>query len=142
MSEPFWKTKPLNQFTESEWESICTHCGHCCQIKLQDDQTEDIYFTDIVCRYFDTEKCCCTEYDNRCTLVPTCLKLTPNNLDSIPWMPEVCAYRILKESGELPSWHPLITKAPLAESLSVKGKVISELLVDEEEWEDHIIEDE
>lgn len=138
---PFWKNKPLSEFSAAEWESICTHCGRCCQLKLEDEDSGEIYFTDIVCRYFNAQSGCCTEYANRCSLVPECLKLTPDNIDKIPWMPKRCAYRILNQTGNLPDWHPLITGRPLSPEHTVCGRVVSELLIKEEDFEDHIIEE-
>lgn len=141
-SNKFWQKKSLQDFTDNEWESICTNCGRCCQIKLQDEDSDEVYYTDIVCQYFNHETCRCNQYLNRCTLVPECVKLTPDNLDAISWMPRLCAYRILNETGDLPDWHPLKTQQPLAIEHSVKGRVISEIMVKEEDWEDHIIEEE
>lgn len=144
MSEPlkFWQKKSLKDFTPAEWESICTNCGRCCQIKLQDEESDEVYYTDVVCRYFNHTNCHCTEYTNRCTLVPECVKLTADNLDAISWMPQLCAYRILNETGDLPDWHPLNTNQPLADRYSMRNRVISEVMVKEEELEDHIIEEE
>lgn len=137
----FWKNKKLSEFTPQEWESICSGCGRCCQIKLEDEDSGEIYYTDVVCRYFDEQTCRCREYQNRCTLVPTCYKLNPENINLLKWMPRLCAYRILNETGNLPDWHPLLTGQPLAPRYSVKGRIINETLVDENELEDHIIED-
>lgn len=142
LKNKFWDDKDISDFNEEEWESICTNCGNCCLIKLQDEDSDEVYYTNVVCRYFNSEDCHCSEYQNRCQLVPTCLKLTPANLDDISWMPKTCAYRILNETGELPSWHPLVTGQPLAKQYCVKGKVVSELLVKEEDLEDHIIDEE
>ena len=63
-------TKKLTDYTEQEWEAICNQCGKCCLIKLQDEDTDDIYYTDVVCRYMDSETCRCTKYQERCRLVP------------------------------------------------------------------------
>lgn len=139
MSKPFWKQKKLKDFSSSEWESVCYHCGRCCLIKLQDDSTEEIYYTRVICRYFDINTHLCREYKNRCSLVPECLKLTPQNIDSLFWMPKLCAYRILKETGDLPKNHPLkgsFSPPPLPQAL------ISDNLVAAEDLEDYIIEDE
>ena len=139
--KPFWKTKKLSEYTPEEWESICTHCGRCCLIKLQDEDSDEVYETDVICRYHDCQTHLCTEYANRCKLVPTCLKLTPENIGKISWVPETCAYYILARTGDLPAWHPLKTKKSLPEELKVSSSVVSELLVPEDELEDHIIED-
>lgn len=141
MQNRFWDNKKLSDFTEEEWESVCTNCGRCCLIKLQDDDTEEIYYTDVVCRYFDQQNCRCSEYAKRCQLVPACLKLTPQNIDQISWMPQECAYRRLKDSRGLPDWHPLLT-GKNDSSHSIKDHCISEDLVSEDQLEDHIIEEE
>lgn len=142
MTKKFWKTKSLVEFTPEEWEAVCCRCGKCCLIKLQDEDSDEIYYTDIVCRYFNHDNCCCSCYEDRCKLVPECLKLNINNVDKIQWMPQDCAYRILYTTGRLPDWHPLLTGQPLADKHSIKGRCISELLVNEEDFEDHILEGE
>jgi len=120
--------KKLSDYTPAEWEAVCNQCGKCCLIKLQDEDTDDIYYTDVVCRYMDIQTCKCTKYQERCALVPTCLKLTPENIDKIEWMPPSCAYRALVDGHSKP------TRIP------VSGRCISELEVSEDELEDHIID--
>ena len=120
--------KKLSDYTSEEWESICNQCGKCCLIKLQDEDTDDIYYTDVVCQYMDPQTCQCTRYQERCQLVPTCLKLTPENVDKIEWMPPSCAYRALIEGKPRPERKP------------VSGRCISELNIKEEDLEDHIID--
>lgn len=121
-------TKALKDYTEAEWENICNHCGKCCLVKIQDEDGGDIYYTDVVCRYMDMETCKCTRYEERCTLVPTCLKLTPENVDKIEWMPQTCAYRALFENRPKP-----VRK-------SISGRCVSETMVTEDELEDHIVD--
>ena len=101
---------------------ICCRCGNCCRLKLEDEESGDIYYTDVICRYFDLSNNLCQQYHQRCRLVPECLKLTEQNWNKINWMPTNCAYRILYQTGDLPSWHPLKTKKPLADKYSVKNK--------------------
>ena len=141
-AKPFWKTKKLSEFTPKEWESVCAHCGQCCLLKLQDEDSGDICYTNVICRYHDCKTHLCTRYADRCTLVPTCLKLTPQNLNDIFWIPETCAYNILNRSGDLPNWHPLVSGKPLPQDRQIDANVVSELDVPEAELEDHIIEDE
>lgn len=142
MSARFWEQKKLQDFTVAEWESICCNCGRCCLLKLQDEDDNQVYYTDVVCRFFDSSCGKCSEYNNRCRLVPECLKLTPGNVNKISWMPQSCAYRFLSEFGYLPDWHPLVTGKPLTDEYSIKNRCISELLVKEDDLEDHIIEEE
>jgi uncharacterized cysteine cluster protein YcgN (CxxCxxCC family) len=143
MSErPFWETKTLQEMTAPEWESLCDGCAKCCLIKLEDEETKLIQFTRVVCQYLDQKKCSCTVYETRRKLVPTCLKLRPDELDGLYWMPSTCAYRLLYEGKPLPIWHPLIAgnrKAMIDSGNTVTGKVISEEYVHDEELEDHIV---
>ena len=62
ISPNFWKNKKLSDFTEEEWEAICTNCGRCCLIKLQDEESDDVFFTDVICRYHDNKTHKCTQY--------------------------------------------------------------------------------
>lgn len=113
--------------TEAAWENICRRCGKCCLIKLEDEESGEVYYTNVICRYFDEEKMGCTVYDKRCELVPTCLKLDRNNVDKLSWMPKTCAYRELFEEN------------PSTCHTTVKGRVVSEETVAEDELEDHIV---
>ena len=98
---------------------------------MQDDETDEIYYTNVICRYYDIEKNICTIYDKRCELVPECLKLTPQNVDKLPWMPKVCAYRrLFDDNYQQQNLKPL------------RGRVVSETMVTEEELEDHITDGE
>ena len=136
----FWLTKKLSEFSDDEWESICYHCGRCCLIKLQDEETDKVFYTRIICQYFNKETRLCSQYKERCSIVPSCLKITPKNIDSITWMPKLCAYRILKETGNLPNGHPLKTTNPSIPHLP--KNLIYDNMVSEEDLEDFIIENE
>lgn len=137
MQERFWENKKLEDFTEDEWEAVCMNCGKCCLIKLQDEDTEEIYYTTVTCRYFDKQNCKCTEYANRCALVPACIKLTKDNIGSIPWMPKTCAYRWLYENRTLPDWHPLLT-GKRDENHTVGSFCINETEIAPDDIEDYI----
>jgi uncharacterized cysteine cluster protein YcgN (CxxCxxCC family) len=129
--KPFWQTVPLAEMTQSQWEAICDGCAKCCLVKLQDEDTDEIVFTDIVCNLLDQESCRCTQYAARTKLVPDCVKLTKENLDKIDFMPPSCAYRRLHEGKGLSDWHPLVSgRAETVEAadMSVKGRVISEIM--------------
>jgi len=139
----FWKTKALADMTPVEWESVCDGCGLCCLVKLEDDDNGEIFYTDAVCYLLDQDTCRCGDYKHRCVLVPDCVKLTPNNLEGLSWMPADCAYRRLAEGRDLAWWHPLVSGSSetVHESgASVRGKVVIETEVDSDELEDHIVD--
>ena len=139
---PFWERKSLHEMTASEWESVCDGCAKCCLQKLEDEDTGDIYYTGIVCRYLDAN-CRCKVYQERQQKVPNCIWLQPGDLSALPWLPETCSYRTLHEGKPLPAWHPLRTGKPL--STVKKGQsvrqwpIIPDDQVPEDDWQDHII---
>jgi hypothetical protein len=126
---PFWETKSLAQMTTREWESLCDGCGLCCLVRFEDEETGEVVPTRVACKLFDPNRCRCTDYENRHSQVPDCIKLTPGNVATLKWMPLSCAYRRLDEGKPLPAWHPLITGDPAsvhAAGVSVRGQTISE----------------
>lgn len=140
---PFWQRKTLDEMTREEWESLCDGCARCCIVKFEDEDTKEILYTDVVCRLLDIERCRCTAYGDRSRLVPTCLVLTPDLVRSLKWMPETCAYRLIAEGKPLAWWHPLVSGDPNTvhqAGISVRGKVLSEQGMTDEELEEHIIE--
>ncbi len=54
---PFWKRKTLEEMTRKEWESLCDGCAKCCLVKLEDEDTEVIEFTDAACKLLDLGTC-------------------------------------------------------------------------------------
>ncbi len=143
MDTPFWRKKRLNQLTRQEWESLCDGCGQCCVIRLEDEESGDIAVTNLACRLFDTSVCACTRYARRAELVPACAVLTPERVTEFSWLPETCAYRLVADGEDLPWWHHLVSGSMSTvheAGVSVRGKVISETEVAEEDWEDHIVD--
>lgn len=142
MSEPFWRTKRLDEMSRAEWESLCDGCGRCCLVKLLDEDSDETHYTDVACRLLDTRTCRCKDYPRRQQIVPDCVALTPDKLSELTWMPSTCAYRLLHEGRDLPWWHPLVSGDPgtvIDAGISVAGRVVPERQVREEDLEDHIV---
>ncbi len=128
-SRPFWETKSLKEMTPREWESLCDGCGLCCLIRFEDEDTGEIIPTRVHCRLFDSESCACSNYADRKRHVPDCIKLTPQNVDTLKWMPLSCAYRRVNEGRGLADWHPLISGDPESvhrAGVSIRGETVSE----------------
>ena len=140
--KPFWQTVKLADMTAAQWEALCDGCAKCCLVKLQDEDSGEIVFTDIVCNLLDQQSCRCTHYEERTKLVPECVKLTKDNLDKIDFMPPSCAYRLLHEGKDLPQWHPLVSgraDSVVEAEMSVKGRVIAEMAFDGDS-EDRVVD--
>jgi uncharacterized protein len=145
LSPEFWKHKPLKLLTSEEWEALCDGCGKCCLNKLEDEDTGEVALTRIACRLLDNQSCKCGQYPIRHQFIPDCIVLKPSNIDeNAYWMPKTCAYRLLWSGQPLFDWHPLISGNPETvhiANISVRGMTLSEFDINEEDWEDHIIEE-
>ena len=126
----------MSEMSPAEWESLCDSCGKCCCIRLEDEDTAQIYITDVACKLFNAQTCQCGDYPNRSKKVPDCVTLTPDNVAQLKWMPRTCAYRLVSESKDLPEYHHLVSgsRQTIHEmGMSVQDAVTSEVLVTEEE---------
>jgi uncharacterized cysteine cluster protein YcgN (CxxCxxCC family) len=141
-SAPFWK-KRLEDLTKSEWESLCDGCGRCCLVKLEDEDTGDIHFTNVGCKLLDGKSCRCKDYTRRKRHVPDCVKLTPEAVRTIKWLPPTCAYRLVADGQDLKWWHPLVSGSPETvhkARISVQDKVAaSEVDVEVEDLPEFIV---
>lgn len=109
---PFWKSKKLAEMSPDEWEALCDGCAKCCLYRLEDEDTREVYFTNVRCRLLDVQTGRCTDYAHRSRRVPDCVTITPAVLQDPYWLPRTCAYRLLAEGRDLPYWHPLVSGDP------------------------------
>ncbi|UXX82614.1 YcgN family cysteine cluster protein [Roseovarius pelagicus] len=141
----FWETVSLQRMTRAEWEALCDGCGKCCMNKLEDEDTGEVALTRVACRLFDDTTCRCAQYPIRHQFVPECIVLKPANMDAnLYWMPDTCAYKLLWQGKPLFDWHPLISGDPEtvhAAGVSMQSRTVPEFEIDEDDWEDHIIEE-
>jgi len=125
----FWKSKTLKQMTNDEWESLCDGCGKCCLHKLEDIDTGEISVSNVSCMYLDLKTCRCKDYKYRQKNVKDCIKLTPETINKINWLPNTCSYKLVLNNDDLPDWHHLISgdKNTIHErGMSVKNYSINE----------------
>lgn len=138
----FWESKSLAEMSETEWESLCDGCAKCCLHKLEDEDSGEIYYTSVRCRYLDEASCRCTDYPNRSRLVPNCIQLTASELHEYNWLPHTCAYRLLAEGLPLPAWHHLQCGSRQnvhEEGVSIRGRAVSDEFVHPDGYDEHIV---
>lgn len=140
-TDRFWERKALAAMSRSEWESLCDGCGKCCLHKLEDEETGEVYPTNVACRLLDRRASRCSDYRHRRALVPDCVRLDPAKLDALDWLPSTCAYRLLRDGLPLPDWHHLVSgdaEAVHRAGQSTRGWTVSEDEVGD--LENHIVE--
>ncbi len=137
----FWETTPLAQLDTAQWEALCDGCGKCCLHKLEDEETSQFFPTNVACRLLNRRSGRCSDYQHRHDFVPDCIRLTPEKLTELAWLPPTCAYRLVSEEKPLPGWHHLITgdlESVHIAGMSVRGWTISENEADDLEF--HMVE--
>lgn len=143
-NQDFYKTKKLSEMSNEEWEKLCALCGRCCFRKYVEGRGKKakLYYTRICCNLFDIHSGKCLDYNNRLKKCRDCVRISPKKIKNFIWLPKNCAYRLLSEGKELPSWHPLVSGIPLAEN-PIKNQVMIQnpiLERDVEYWEDYVVE--
>ncbi len=142
MTDRFWENTPLEKLDRAQWEALCDGCGKCCLHKLEDEETGELFPTNVACKLLDRHAARCSDYRHRHAYVPECIRLTPKKLRDIDWLPETCAYVRRAADKPLPDWHYLITgdrDSIHAAGMSVRGWTISE--VEAGDLENHLIDD-
>jgi uncharacterized cysteine cluster protein YcgN (CxxCxxCC family) len=141
VSARFWEDAPLSKLDRAQWEALCDGCGKCCLHKLEDDETGEMYATNVACRLLDRRSGQCSNYRNRRAYVSECVRLTNGNVDQIDWLPSTCAYRLRANGEPLPEWHYLNSgdrDAVHRAGESVRGWTISE--DDAGDLENHMVD--
>ena len=113
---------PAGFLSEDEWEMLCDCCGLCCLYKVQDQDTGEVFYTSVVCPLLDRETARCTDYAERFKQMPSCTKISAENLRKIAWLlRKSIAFLFLAEGVWLPVWHQvMIVTSPEAEALRDK----------------------
>ncbi len=76
---------------ERDWEKLCRQCGQCCFEKyVEEDGT--IIPTRIPCRHLDIVTRHCRVYNKRFDVGEGCVKLTPEVVETVQWLPPDCGY--------------------------------------------------
>ncbi len=138
----YWENKSLAEMNTAEWEALCDGCGRCCTVKLEDEDSGELHYTNVACHLLDLRRCRCRDYRRRAERVPGCLRLAPAASALLRQLPASCAYRRLAEGRGLPDWHPLVSGDPAsvhAAGVSVRGKVVAEQYIHPEQLPDHIV---
>lgn len=140
-TDRFWETKTLAELDRGQWEALCDGCGKCCIHKLEDEETGELYPTNVACRMLDRRAGQCKDYRNRRAYVPDCVRLTVKNVYTTDWLPATCAYRLRANGEKLPDWHYLVSgdrEAVHRAGESTRGWTVSE--DDAGELEFHLVD--
>ncbi len=112
-------------------------------VKLEDEESGELHFTNIACRLFDISRCCCRDYEYRSHRVEGCLVLRPLTTGKLAMLPDSCAYKRLAGGKELESWHHLVSgssETVHTAGISMRDKAFPEEAIHPKQYEEHIID--
>src|SRR5262249_60614797 len=92
--------------------------------KLEDLDTGRVYYTDVGCRLLDATTCRCKDYENRSEQIDDCVRLSPDNVADLKWLPPTCGYRLVAQGPDPYWWRSLVSGDPHtlhAAGISVRG---------------------
>ena len=81
-----------NDSADQGWDSRCRQCGRCCFEKFENERGA-IFYTQTACRFLDVVTRRCKIYNRRFEINPSCVKLTPELVQTLRWLPGDCGYR-------------------------------------------------
>ena len=138
----WWHEKSLAELSGSQWEALCDGCAKCCLHKLEDEDSGEVFYTKVRCRFLDDQACRCTDYKNRSSLVPNCIELRSADWKGLDWLPSTCAYRLRAHDQALPEWHPLVSgsrESVHSAGVSIRDRAISDEHVHPDGYDEHIV---
>ncbi len=127
---PSKKGKRLIDLSQQQWEELCDGCARCCLVKLEDEDSGEIMYTNVACQHLDLNSCRCSRYLERAEVNHECMVLTAQNQDLLAQLPNTCAYRRFEQNEA--AFHQ--------QELSISGKVVSELYIHPRQLPLHIVE--
>ncbi len=76
---------------DPDWDSRCKQCGSCCFEKIEDERG-NIFYMQSACRFLDVVSRRCKIFKRRFEINPGCIKLTPELVRNLRWLPPDCGY--------------------------------------------------
>ncbi|MFV8817397.1 YcgN family cysteine cluster protein [Haliea sp. E17] len=138
----WWHELSLAELNPQQWEELCDGCGRCCLHKLEDEDSGEVFYTRVHCRFLDAATCRCSDYRKRSQLVPECITLVPDMVGDLDWLPSTCAYRLRARGERLPDWHHLVSgsrETVHSAGISIRGRTLPEQNVHPDSYEELIV---
>jgi len=129
-----WWNKPLDELSDTQWEQLYDGCGRCCMHKFENEDTGEMIYSNIACRWLDGATCRCTDYAHRTDRVPECIDIRHFAPEQFRWLPPTCAYRLRFEGKPLPTWHPLLAGG--SEMMTEAGISMRHVCISEDDVEE------